>query len=196
MENQYENKIRHTKHAIYEALIELSQEKDLQKITILELCSLAGINRSTFYKYYGSQYDVLTEMGNEFLKDISRQFSDTESGDRQIVEQRVTECFRMVKEHQQLVLLLLQNPDGREFEERLFAVPQIDKLLSDALSDCHDEEEKQATISFAIHGACYLMTEWIQDGCRTAPEKEAQQILRLARRVCNREKPAFHQKFA
>ncbi len=186
MENQYEKKIRNTRNAVHKALIELSQEKDLQKITILELCSLAGINRSTFYKYYGSQYDVLTEMGNEFLEDISRQLSGTVSDDRQKVEQRVTECFRKVKEQRQLILLLLKNPDGREFEEKLFAVPQIDELLNEALSDCHDEEERKATISFAIHGSCYLMTQWIQDGCRITPDNEARQILRLVRRVCNR----------
>ncbi len=187
MENQYERKIRHTKNAVHEALIELSQEKDMPKITVLELCSQAGINRTTFYKYYGSQYDVLTEMGNEFLEDISRQLSGTVSDDRQKVEQRVTECFRKVKEQRRLILLLLRNPDGREFEEKLFAVPQIDELLNEALSDCQDEEEKKATISFAIHGACYLMTQWIQDGCRITPERETQQILCLVRRVCRRE---------
>ena len=31
-------------------------------ITIRELCERAGINRSTFYKYYGNQFDLLNEM--------------------------------------------------------------------------------------------------------------------------------------
>ncbi len=187
MENQYEKRVRCTKNAICGALIKIAQKKEMQKITILELCAEAGINRSTFYKYYGSQYDVLTEMGNRFLEEIAQQFSDTETDERQVVEERVTECFRKVKEEKEMVCLLLENPDGRKFEEKLFAVPQVDRLLEGALEECGDEEERRATVAFAVHGACYLLEEWIEGGCGETPEREAQQILRLARRVCNRE---------
>ncbi len=187
MGNQYERRIYRTKQQVHKALIELLHDKSMQKITIRELCALAGINRSTFYKYYGSQYDVLTEMGEEFLDDISRQLSGTSSDNRLMVERQVTQCFQCAMEQRQLVLMLLENPGGEKFEEKLFSLPKIEELLNEALSDLQDKDEKQAIISFAIHGACTLMSEWLRDGCRQTPEKEAELILKLARRACNRD---------
>ena len=64
-------KIQMTKRCIREALFECLKEKDINKITISSLCEKADINRSTFYKYYGSQYDVIKEMEhNEFPKQV------------------------------------------------------------------------------------------------------------------------------
>ncbi len=187
MENQYTRRIQKTKYAIYKALLGLLEKEDLKGITIRELCSCAGINRSTFYKYYGSQYDVLTEMGDAFLSDLSRQLPDTVSADQNQVERQVARCLQKIMEQRQLVMLLMSHPDGEEFEEKLFAVPKIDKLLDEALSYCTDEAERKATFSFAIHGSCHLIEEWLKNGCRQTPEQEAKLILKLVRRVCKRE---------
>ena len=45
-----------TKRLLKDSLVSLLKEKTIFKITIRELCDTAGINRSTFYKYYDSQY--------------------------------------------------------------------------------------------------------------------------------------------
>ena len=71
-------KIQITKRCIREALFECLREKDINKITISSLCEKADINRSTFYKYYGSQYDVIKEMEQEVIKLINEQLSDRE----------------------------------------------------------------------------------------------------------------------
>ena len=44
--------------------------KSIQKIYVRELCVKADINRSTFYKYYESQYDLLAEIENDFLQEL------------------------------------------------------------------------------------------------------------------------------
>ena len=52
------------------------KKKDINKITISSLCEKADINRSTFYKYYGSQYDVIKEMEQEVIQLINEQLND------------------------------------------------------------------------------------------------------------------------
>jgi len=52
MENQ---RIRLSKAMLKNGLLKLLKEKSLNEITICELCAVSGINRTTFYKYYGSQ---------------------------------------------------------------------------------------------------------------------------------------------
>ena len=69
-------KIQMTKRCIGEALFECLKEKGINKITISSLCEKADINRSTFYKYYGSQYDVVKEMEQEVIKLINAQLND------------------------------------------------------------------------------------------------------------------------
>ena len=69
-------KIQMTKRCIREALFECLKEKGINKITISSLCEKADINRSTFYKYYGSQYDVVKEMEQEVIKLINAQLND------------------------------------------------------------------------------------------------------------------------
>ena len=48
-----------TKKIIKDTFIEMLEKKNIQKIYVRELCEKADINRSTFYKYYESQYDLL-----------------------------------------------------------------------------------------------------------------------------------------
>ncbi len=63
-----------TKRMVKEGLIRLLEKKSLEKINITELCQEAGINRTTFYRYYELPRDVLTEMQNEFYDNAIAHF--------------------------------------------------------------------------------------------------------------------------
>ena len=76
MENQ---RVRLSKMLLKNALIKLLKEKPLEKITIYELCAEAQLNRVTFYKYYGSQYDLLTDIENDCFRKLEEILSDNGS---------------------------------------------------------------------------------------------------------------------
>ncbi|MEA4923742.1 MAG: TetR/AcrR family transcriptional regulator [Syntrophomonadaceae bacterium] len=59
-------KVEHTKRKIRTALLHLCTQKRLETITIKELTSLAGINRSTFYSHYTDIYDLRDQVLNDF----------------------------------------------------------------------------------------------------------------------------------
>lgn len=63
-----------TQKMIQEGLIRLLGKKPLEKISITELCQEAGINRTTFYRYYEVPRDVLTQMQNEFFEETFEHF--------------------------------------------------------------------------------------------------------------------------
>ncbi|MFR8061046.1 MAG: TetR/AcrR family transcriptional regulator [Lancefieldella rimae] len=67
MENQ---RIRLSKTLLKNALVHLLQKKPLNKISVLEICETAQINRTTFYMYYGSQTDLLIEIVRYFLAQL------------------------------------------------------------------------------------------------------------------------------
>ena len=68
-----------TKRIIKDTFIEMLEKKNIQKIYVRELCEAADINRSTFYKYYESQYDLLAEMQNDLLIQIEEKCKDADN---------------------------------------------------------------------------------------------------------------------
>jgi len=58
----------YSKKVIREALFELMKEKPLNKISITEICSLADVNRSTFYSYYEDIYDLHRKILREYFE--------------------------------------------------------------------------------------------------------------------------------
>lgn len=76
MERRENQRVMLTKRLIRESLIRLMVQESVHKISIRMLCEDAGVNRSTFYKYYGSQYDVLAEVEAEFIAGIQDTLED------------------------------------------------------------------------------------------------------------------------
>lgn len=54
-----DRRIKRTRTAVFNAVLDLMVEKDTSKITVLELCKRADINKSTFYLHYKSMEDCL-----------------------------------------------------------------------------------------------------------------------------------------
>lgn len=59
--NKSESKYFHTALRMNEALISLLEKKDLEFITVKEICETAGVNRSTFYLHYETISDLMNE---------------------------------------------------------------------------------------------------------------------------------------
>ena len=68
--NKSESKYFNTAARMDEALILLLEKKDLEYITVKEICEKAGVNRSTFYLHYETISDLL----NETLENINKRF--------------------------------------------------------------------------------------------------------------------------
>lgn len=54
-----DRRIKRTRSAVFNAVLDLMVEKETSKITVLELCKRADINKSTFYLHYKSMDDCL-----------------------------------------------------------------------------------------------------------------------------------------
>ena len=52
-----DRRVKYTKMIIRETFINLLEKKNINKITVSEICKEADINRATFYRYYLDVYD-------------------------------------------------------------------------------------------------------------------------------------------
>ena len=63
-----DRRIRKSKLAIQSAFINLLRHKDLDKITIKDITTLANVNRGTFYLHYEDKYSLLATMEDEYIQ--------------------------------------------------------------------------------------------------------------------------------
>ena len=68
--NKSESKYFNTALRMDEALLALLEEKDLEYITVKEICHRAGVNRSTFYLHY----ETIADLVDEALEMINQRF--------------------------------------------------------------------------------------------------------------------------
>ncbi|MSD84042.1 TetR family transcriptional regulator [Lactobacillus curvatus] len=75
--NGYEDlRVQRTISNIYAAFETLICEKDYRKITVTELAKLAQINKKTFYRYYPTLDDLLSEMQTQYTKAYLEKIKD------------------------------------------------------------------------------------------------------------------------
>lgn len=80
MSTKIDPRVIRTKAMFEEALLELMEEKDYQKITVMEISERSTLNRATFYLHYYDKDELLEQMLDAALHDlrISVQVKDIE----------------------------------------------------------------------------------------------------------------------
>ena len=65
-----DTRVNKTKQSLFMALSSLLNEKELKNITIVELCKVAGINKSTFYLHYKDIYECGEDMFHQIVTPV------------------------------------------------------------------------------------------------------------------------------
>ncbi len=180
MSEKGNQRIMLTKRLIKESLVHMLAVKNIYKLSVRELCEDAGINRTTFYKYFGSQYDVLSEIEEEFLSHVQEALSRIPCDP----ERQLDTICAYFDRNAELVRLLTDNNVDPDFPGKLFNLPPIRQMLREKLSGCYDEQELEYVCTFVVNGGYHLIQEWIGSEERRPPSMIAALILELAEKVC------------
>ena len=173
-----------TKHLIHEALLKLLKTCNINKISILELCKVAGINRSTFYNHYGSQYDVLNEIVNNYIQSTSLTIiDDLEVG--KSIDECLTKVLQYIKDNIEFAKLILSQDNYYLIPHITKSIPKFDDLVIKNLPNDMSLEEKHAVASYVQYGTIRLLKEWILSNCMKSPKEEAKLILYIVGRTMN-----------
>lgn len=60
-----------TRRKIIKALLEILDSRPLDSVTIQEICDKADVHRTTFYKHFGSIFDVINAMSEEITEALA-----------------------------------------------------------------------------------------------------------------------------
>lgn len=154
-ENQ---RVRLSKQLLKDSLIRLLHEKSIHNISVREICENAQINRTTFYKYYGSQYDLLECIENELLTEIDGCLGPSDNDN---YYNRLEKVLSYAMDNIELCRLLFNNNVDPEFPGRLISLPRIQEMLSQQLTGRHSEDEVKYISCFIVNGGFGIMRQWI-----------------------------------
>ena len=165
-ENQ---RVRISKQLLRKGLTDLLLEKSIHKISVREICDKAEVNRTTFYKYYGSQYDLLADMEDEVLTQIER-FLSSKNDDLSDNMEQITKTVTFVGEHSKLCKILFNNNVDPSFPERLLNLPRIRHIVTAHLQTEYEEENLEYMYTFIVGGGFSIIKQWINKEIREKPE--------------------------
>lgn len=76
------SKSEQTRKRIEQTYLNMIFEKRWDRITVKELCSRANITRGTFYQYYGDIYELMEQIQDSLLREISQKYKELSGNPR------------------------------------------------------------------------------------------------------------------
>lgn len=176
-----ESKYFKTASLFDEAFIILLEKKEIDYITVKEICETAGFNRSTFYLHYESINDLLKETleyatqklvnyFNKNPKDFIANIGNSSKEDLIFInEQYLKPYLQFVKDNKKLFLAVFKNGDVMNIKENYF---NLEKYIFDPILDKHQVSSKKRKymIKFYIKGIMAIVEEWTINDCQEKRE--------------------------
>ena len=163
-----------TKEKIHAAFCTLLETKAIEKITIKEICTQANINRTTFYNRYGSQYDVLQEIIDEYIKKTATYALNNYHNGSNFLEW-LTDILSYIKTNRQLTNIILESKNTSLLNYVKINLPDFTSVMIS--SDNIFSSDNIYISTFIEYGTLGIILEWIKDGYKISPEKVSSQIV-------------------
>ncbi len=174
--NKNESKYFNTAIKMDEALITLLEKKDFSYITIKEICSVAGVNRSTFYLHYENTSDLLKETTRYILdkhfayysvdsNSLAVRLDNCKNKDLLFITgEYLTPYLMFIKENQRIFKISIKQ----------FNSMKLDEVYERMFTDIFDpilarfnvpENERPYVIKFYLNGVFAVVNEWLRNDC-------------------------------
>ncbi len=179
--NKSESKYFNTALCMDEALIALLEVKDLEYITVKEICEKAGVNRSTFYLHY----ETIADLVNEAMENVNRRFlsyfkQNEEDFVREINNRKLEDLvfitqdylrpyLQFVSENKKVYRASFRNPNEMQADTRY---KNLKKYVFEPILKKFSipEIRWQYYIAYYIEGTIAIIKEWLNRDCQDSVE--------------------------
>lgn len=168
-------RVKITKQMLKAALTELLECKDIYHISVRELCEAADINRSTFYKYYSGQFELLTDMENDMLIMVKETLTRNMGRREQIIE----DACRYLEDNLKLARLLVNNNVDPAFPEKLFSMTYLRETVAKFCDRSYDSRTNEYFYEFMTYGAYQMIRTWLNKEDREKPREFAEMLIKI-----------------
>lgn len=184
-----DRRIRKSKVALKEALLTLMHSKDFKKISITDIVQLADLNRGTFYKHFQYKEDLLEELIDDVMKDLTqsywapyRDLKDTEVFDSSQLTASGIKIFKHVATYANFYTLLGRSNILIGLQNRI--CDTLTQLLSQDLSRAPLNPNINVNIvaSYQAYAIWGMIVEWIDSEFLYTSDYMAEQLLAIVQR--------------
>lgn len=160
-------RITFTKKAIKETFLQLAAQKEISKITAVEICKETGINRNTFYSYFYSAEDVFKEIRDEFLSE----FDEIVNNDSLTDEETCIGCLRLLYKNIEISKIFFTREENSVYIYELFIryrknfFSNFKKLVPNI-----SEKEEEMFLQFFICGVSGVLRTWLNNEYTYSPD--------------------------
>ncbi|MDI2588401.1 TetR/AcrR family transcriptional regulator [Psychrobacillus sp. NEAU-3TGS] len=184
MHEYVDKRVQRSKTALKETLVKLLKDKDFLQITVSEIVKDANYNRGTFYSHYASKEELLDEIIQDTLEEMTRHIrkpykNHDKVNMREMKAENIT-LFHYFKNNQELFHTLLSENIHLDFRYKL--AKQIEKLFLAEYQYEFSEEtklEQKWLYVYRANGVAAVILRWIEDGFQESPVYMAEQIIAL-----------------
>ena len=158
----------YTLRVIREEFLELLAKQGVERISVGELCGLADINRSTFYRHYADVYALLDEICDEcyqkLFADVAKYNAVREIHGRTTYDLILQACTVTEENKDLFQILMFKQPTAR-FQQR------IKDAFYELFLGNHDEihprpVETSLHSQYLISGILGIWQTWLKEDCR------------------------------
>ena len=174
--NKSESKYFNTALRLDEALLALLEEKDLEYITVKEICHQAGVNRSTFYLHYETISDLVNEtmemINRRFLSYFPRQQEEIlgNLGNRErkelilVTREYLLPYLRFIQDNKKVYRAAFRNPSSMQAHVRYGELQQ--HILGPILERFEiPASHRPYYMAYYVEGIIAIVKEWLRQDC-------------------------------
>ena len=143
-------RIEKTERAIKNAFLELRSRKPLGKITVKELCTLASINKSTFYSHYEDIYALSDKMESETIVTVLKNISSQQEEPFKDPDVFTRNLYMALISNNTLINLLFSGTEKARLGDCLET--ELKRLICEKYPDYQKDPERDIMLSFCIQG--------------------------------------------
>jgi len=173
-----DRRIRKTKKALQEGLIELLETKELRSITVRELTDMADVHRGTFYAHYTDVYDLYEQMENVALEIISEIITSSPNHN---YDSLFTMIIDYVYENQKMCNLFLGENLNKGFYQRvsLLVEEKYIEIYQFETGGSEITEEQYYLFRYHMQGCLSILRRWTREGFQYPKEKIRALLVKL-----------------
>src|SRR3712207_464939 len=155
---------RYSRMRILEAAVQILHQKPGDKLTVTEICKVAEVNRTTFYRHFKDPYDLIDQMQDMVITGLIHLFDTRMDGK---LEQLMESISKHIYQHRDMLSIFYRPTDLFHFLNKVATV-FLDRFLectrehSEQISD----EERKMLYAYISGGAAAAYVHWIQTGMK------------------------------
>lgn len=150
-----------SKRKIEEVFVEMLKKKELNQITVTDICKSAGINRTTFYASYVDIYDLSEAVQKSLHDEVMNLYSDER--ERNESKHDFLKLFRHIKANPDVFRMYFKLNNGKGLKFIMYDREEAASLIDMRYIDYH--------IEFFGNGLNAVIRKWLENDCRESPEE-------------------------